>query len=179
MGYRTRLGNAKCSLTSCFSPSLVTLHELIHLTTLKSPNSPCGILPDLGREGSSELCPSPREQQNWMSQQRMSLWGWSDRPRFRFADSRSPSEGCGEKHLASTRATGLESQYWLLKSLSPKSVFLREKTGGGSPHIPLGTGLLSDNFYFRASLLQFALSLSWQRATYFEIFCNTSEVLEV
>lgn len=66
--------------------------------------------------------------------------------------------------------------------LSPKirSSFERKtEKMGVSSHILSGTGLLSDNFYFRASLLQFASSLSWQRATYFEIFCNTSEALEV
>lgn len=118
MGYRPRLGHVKCSLTHYFSPSLVTLHGLIHLITLKSPNSRCGILPGLCTEGPSELCPSPREQQDWMSQKMMSLWGWSKGPSFRFADSRSPGKGCGEKHLARARAAGLESQYQLLKSFS-------------------------------------------------------------
>lgn len=133
MGYRTRLGHVKCSLTSYFSPSLVTLHGLIHLITLKSPNSPCGILPGLCTEGPSELCPSPREQQDWMGQ-KMSLWGWSKGPSFRFADSRSPSKGCGEKHLA--RAAGLESQYRLLKSfcLQNQLFFLERENGGFPPH---------------------------------------------
>lgn len=46
----------KCSVTSYFSPSLVTLHGLIHLTSLKSPGSQGGVLHDLCTEGLSELC---------------------------------------------------------------------------------------------------------------------------
>lgn len=134
MGCRTRLGIVKCSLTSYFSLSLVTLHGLIHLTTLTSPNSWCGILPDLCTEGPSELCPLPREQRDRISQKRISLWGWSKGLSFRFADSTSPGEGCGEKHLARARAAGLESQYQLLKNFCLQNqLFLREN--GGFPPI--------------------------------------------
>jgi len=175
----TRLGDVKCSLMSYFSPSLVTLRGLIHLTSLKSPSSLCGIQPGLCTEGPAELCLSPQEQQNWVIQKRMSHWGWNKGPSFRFAGSRSPSKGYGHKHLARAKAAGLESQYQLLKSFClQKSAFFEIKWGV-APHIPSGTGLLSENPYFRASLLQFALSFSWQRAMYAEIFCNTSEVLEV
>lgn len=122
MGYRTRLGNAKWSSTSYFSPSLVTMLGLIHLAPLKSPNSPCGMLPGLSPEEPSELCPSPW---GWMSQRRMSLWGWSKGPSFRFAESRSPGKGCGEE--TSSQGCRVGKQIPVAKEfLSPKIIFYFE-----------------------------------------------------
>lgn len=130
MDYRLRLGNVKWSLTGYYSPSLVTLHGLIRLTTFTSPNSLRGILPGLCTAGPSELCPSPQEQQDGMSPGWNEPLGMEQGVQLQICGLQIPKQGLWGETASQSQGFRVGKPIPVAKVfLSPKSAFFKRKWG--------------------------------------------------